>query len=182
MLLFCKWWRRSTNFLCVKMYFLFLPQQFLMSNKLETAMWLSRLFTVYCSIMFILPILGWVHSVTVFDKLEDCCSTLLSHSFPFFQPEEMSEYLWFLVFCRPYAAANFYQRALLANALTSALRLHQRLPRFQLSRVFLAQALQEDSCHYLLYSLILVNSYPITSILSPSNYGERINGSCCISS
>lgn len=38
----------------------FFPQQFLMSNKLETAMWLSRLFTVYCSIMFILPILGWV--------------------------------------------------------------------------------------------------------------------------
>lgn len=70
-------------------------------------------------------------------------------------------------FCdfRPQAAANFYQRALLANALTSALRLHQRLPRFQLSRAFLAQALQEDSCHYLLYSLILVNSYPITSIL-----------------
>lgn len=67
---------------------------------------------------------------------------------------------------RPQAAANFYQRALLANALTSALRLHQRLPHFQLSRAFLAQALQEDSCHYLLYSLILVNSYPITSILS----------------
>ncbi|TWW55368.1 Transmembrane protein 33 [Takifugu flavidus] len=96
------------------------PVQFLMSNKLETAMWLSRLFTVYCSVMFILPILG------------------------------------------PYAAANFYQRALLANALTSALRLHQRLPHIQLSRAFLAQALQEDSCHYLLYSLILVNSYPIT--------------------
>ena len=55
--------------------------------------------------------------------------------------------------------------ALLANALTSALRLHQRLPHFQLSRAFLSQALQEDSCHYLLYSLILVNSYPITSIL-----------------
>lgn len=35
-------------------------QQFLLSNKLETAMWLSRLFTVYCSIMFILPLLGWV--------------------------------------------------------------------------------------------------------------------------
>ncbi|CAG5962406.1 unnamed protein product [Menidia menidia] len=34
------------------------PVQFLMSNKLETAMWLSRLFTVYCSVMFILPVLG----------------------------------------------------------------------------------------------------------------------------
>lgn len=78
------------------------------------------------------------------------------------QPSLLNELLLSL---RPVAAANFYQRALLANALTSALRLHQRLPHFQLSRAFLSQALQEDSCHYLLYSLILVNSYPITSIL-----------------
>ncbi|KAG8516539.1 Transmembrane protein 33, partial [Galemys pyrenaicus] len=92
--------------------------QFMMTNKLDTAMWLSRLFTVYCSALFVLPLLG-LHE-----------------------------------------AANFYQRALLANALTSALRLHQRLPHFQLSRAFLAQALLEDSCHYLLYSLIFVNSYP----------------------
>uniref|UniRef100_A0A8C8JUF9 Transmembrane protein 33 n=1 Tax=Oncorhynchus tshawytscha TaxID=74940 RepID=A0A8C8JUF9_ONCTS len=99
--------------------------QFMLANKLETAMWLSRLFTIYCSVMFILPLLG------------------------------------------PQAAANFYQRALLANALTSALRLHQRLPHFQLSRAFLAQALQEDSCHYLLYSLILVNSNPITMSIFP---------------
>lgn len=77
---------------------------------------------------------------------------------------------------RPQAAANFYQRALLANALTSALRLHQRLPHFQLSRAFLAQALQEDSCHYLLYSLILVNSYPITSILSWRSVEEYFKG------
>lgn len=70
-----------------------------------------------------------------------------------------------LLICRLHEAASFYQRALLANALTSALRLHQRLPHFQLSRAFLAQALLEDSCHYLLYSLIFVNSYPVTSIL-----------------
>uniref|UniRef100_A0A3Q0SMB6 Transmembrane protein 33 n=1 Tax=Amphilophus citrinellus TaxID=61819 RepID=A0A3Q0SMB6_AMPCI len=90
--------------------------QFLMSNKLETAMWLSRLFTVYFH-----------------------CGN----------------------------PSNSINRALLANALTSALRLHQRLPHFQLSRAFLAQALQEDSCHYLLYSLILVNSYPITMSIFP---------------
>uniref|UniRef100_H3D689 Transmembrane protein 33 n=1 Tax=Tetraodon nigroviridis TaxID=99883 RepID=H3D689_TETNG len=117
------------------------PVQFLMSNKLETAMWLSRLFTVYCSIMFILPILG------------------------------------------PYAAANFYQRALLANALTSALRLHQRLPHIQLSRAFLAQALQEDSCHYLLFSLILVYFYlcPVStfavylfSLLHATTYTKKV--------
>lgn len=79
--------------------------------------------------------------------------------------ESLLSYFSLCFFLRPVAAANFYQRALLANALTSALRLHQRLPHFQLSRAFLAQALQEDSCHYLLYSLILVNSHPITSIL-----------------
>ncbi|KAI4542969.1 hypothetical protein MG293_007095 [Ovis ammon polii] len=99
--------------------------QFMMANKLDTAMWLSRLFTVYCSALFVLPVLG-LHE-----------------------------------------AASFYQRALLANALTSALRLHQRLPHFQLSRAFLAQALLEDSCHYLLYSLIFVNSYPVTMSIFP---------------
>ncbi|KAF7248333.1 Transmembrane protein 33 [Varanus komodoensis] len=99
--------------------------QFLMTNKLDTAMWLSRIFTVYCSALFVLPLLG-LHE-----------------------------------------AASFYQRALLANALTSALRLHQRLPHFQLSRAFLAQALLEDSCHYLLYSLIFVNSYPVTMSIFP---------------
>ncbi|GAB5570862.1 transmembrane protein 33 isoform X1 [Prionailurus iriomotensis] len=29
-----------------------------MTNKLDTAMWLSRLFTVYCSALFVLPLLG----------------------------------------------------------------------------------------------------------------------------
>ncbi|KAM5193145.1 transmembrane protein 33 isoform 1-T2 [Mantella aurantiaca] len=99
--------------------------QFMLANKLDTAMWLSRWFTVYCSALFILPLLG-LHE-----------------------------------------AASFYQRALLANALTSALRLHQRLPHFQLSRAFLSQALLEDSCHYLLYSLIFVNSYPVTMSIFP---------------
>ncbi|KAM4854387.1 transmembrane protein 33 isoform 2-T2 [Thomomys bottae] len=99
--------------------------QFMMTNKLDTAMWLSRLFTVYCSALFVLPLLGF------------------------------------------HEAASFYQRALLANALTSALRLHQRLPHFQLSRAFLAQALLEDSCHYLLYSLIFVNSSPVTMSIFP---------------
>lgn len=149
--------------------FLFPPQQFLMSNKLETAMWLSRLFTVYCSIMFILPILGWVHLMTLFHKFQDWWQHTAFTLCSFLPTGRDVKVLRLFVFHRPYAAANFYQRALLANALTSALRLHQRLPRFQLSRAFLAQALQEDSCHYLLYSLILVNSYPITSIFSPAN-------------
>ncbi|XP_045139988.1 transmembrane protein 33 [Echinops telfairi] len=33
--------------------------QFMMTNKLDTAMWLSRLFTVYCSALFVLPLLGY---------------------------------------------------------------------------------------------------------------------------
>lgn len=32
----------------------------MMANKLDTAMWLSRLFTVYCSALFVLPLLGYV--------------------------------------------------------------------------------------------------------------------------
>ncbi|XP_032886287.1 transmembrane protein 33-like isoform X1 [Amblyraja radiata] len=61
----------------------------------------------------------------------------------------------------------FYQRALLANALISVCRLHQRLPRFQFSRAYITQALLEDSCHYFLYSLIFITSYPITLCLVP---------------
>ncbi|KAF4019868.1 hypothetical protein G4228_011388 [Cervus hanglu yarkandensis] len=116
---------RSSAFVSVFLETQLCSWQFMMANKLDTAMWLSRLFTVYCSALFVLPLLG-LHE-----------------------------------------AASFYQRALLANALTSALRLHQRLPHFQLSRAFLAQALLEDSCHYLLYSLIFVNSYPVTMSIFP---------------
>lgn len=61
---------------------------------------------------------------------------------------------------------SLYQRALIANAATSALRLHQRLPNFQLSREFLGMVMMEDSAHYLFYSLIFIMGYPVTSILS----------------
>uniref|UniRef100_T1IU55 Transmembrane protein 33 n=1 Tax=Strigamia maritima TaxID=126957 RepID=T1IU55_STRMM len=60
-----------------------------------------------------------------------------------------------------------YQRALMSNAATSALRLHQRLPDVRLTREFLAQLLVEDSCHYLFYSIIFLNSYPMTLVLLP---------------
>lgn len=40
----------------------------MMANKLDTAMWLSRLFTVYCSALFVLPVLGYVsHRFSAFD-------------------------------------------------------------------------------------------------------------------
>jgi len=60
-----------------------------------------------------------------------------------------------------------YWKALQANAATSALRLHQRLPRVQLSREFLGQLFIEDSAHYLMYSLVFLYCSPITWVLLP---------------
>lgn len=65
------------------------------------------------------------------------------------------------------AGHSSYQRALILNGLTSALRLHQRMPRVQFNRMYLGQLLLEDSCHNLLYSLIFINSYPLTFVLTP---------------
>lgn len=73
-------------------------------------------------------------------------------------------YLIPLFGANPYTS---YQRALMSNAATSALRLHQRLPNVQLTREFLALLLMEDSCHYLFYSIIFLNAYPITLVLLP---------------
>ena len=55
-----------------------------------------------------------------------------------------------------------YYKALMANAATSALRLHQRLPRVQFTREFLAMLFVEDSAHYLLYSFNFIYSGPMT--------------------
>lgn len=55
----------------------------------------------------------------------------------------------------------------MANAATSALRLHQRLPPVTLTREFLALLLLEDSCHYLFFSLIFLYVSPMVLILFP---------------
>lgn len=68
------------------------------------------------------------------------------------------------IFGNPY---NAYYKVLVANAATSALRLHQRLPRVQFTREFLSQLLLEDSCHYLFYSLIFLHVSPVTLVLIP---------------
>jgi len=62
---------------------------------------------------------------------------------------------------------SWYQRALISNAATSALRLHQRLPAVRLTREFFAQLLLEDSCHYLFFSIIFMNAFPMTLVLLP---------------
>lgn len=62
---------------------------------------------------------------------------------------------------------NAYYKVLMANAATSAIRLHQRLPPFQLSRAYLQQTLLEDSCHYLFFSLIFLYVQPMLLIIFP---------------
>ena len=70
---------------------------------------------------------------------------------------------------------NYYQKALLANAATSALRLHQRLPVFCLNQEFLNSVFMEDSCHYLFYSLIFLFTSPITLVLLPVSLFAFLN-------
>jgi len=62
---------------------------------------------------------------------------------------------------------SYYQKVLLSNAVTSALRLHQRVPNFQFSREYLGRLFLEDSAHYLFYSLIFVTGPPVSMALLP---------------
>ena len=78
--------------------------------------------------------------------------------------------------CSQAASLSCYQRALILHGLTSALRLHQRMPPLQFTRVYLAQLLVEDSCHNLLYALVFINSYPLTCILSSLLCGTIARG------
>lgn len=92
-------------------------------NKIDTALWASRVLTILFTIGYVIPIFG--------------------------------------------NATNAYYKVLMANAVTSALRLHQRMPPFQFSRDYLQKLLLEDSCHYLLYSLIFLYAYPVLLIIFP---------------
>lgn len=100
-------------------------RRYLLDNKIDSALWLTRVFTIISAILYLLP---------------------------FFSP--MFSY-------------NCYKRALISSAATSALRLHQRLPRFQFSREYLGLLFAEDSCHYLLFSVMFISSHPVTIILIP---------------
>lgn len=100
-------------------------RRYLLDNKIDSALWLTRVFTIISSILYLLP--------------------LFSPMFSF----------------------NCYKRGLISSAATSALRLHQRLPRFQFSREYFGMLFAEDSCHYLLYCVMFINSHPVTIILIP---------------
>jgi len=60
-----------------------------------------------------------------------------------------------------------FSKVLLANAAISALRLHQRVPAFSFSREFLTRLFGEDSCHYMMYSLIFFNIRQSLLVLIP---------------
>jgi len=92
-------------------------------NRLDTALWASRVLTIVFAIGYVFPIFG--SSQTAFNKV------------------------------------------LMANAATSAFRLHQRLPPIKFTREFLSLLLMEDSCHYLFFSLIFLYVSPMILILFP---------------
>ena len=58
---------------------------------------------------------------------------------------------------------HYFRRAMIANGIVCALRLHQRVPEFGLSRCRLSLILQEDSAHYLIFSIIFLMTQPVTS-------------------
>ncbi len=64
------------------------------------------------------------------------------------------------------SAYSWYQRALLANAATSALRLRHRIlqpgQQFRFSQETLQVILAEDSLHYLIFSLMFIMLPPVT--------------------
>ena len=73
----------------------------------------------------------------------------------------------------PYSS---YYKALMASAATSALRLHQRMPNFRMSTEFLQQLFLEDSAHYLIYSVLFINSEPLTVVLMPVGLFATLHG------
>uniref|UniRef100_A0A915PB37 Uncharacterized protein n=1 Tax=Setaria digitata TaxID=48799 RepID=A0A915PB37_9BILA len=60
-----------------------------------------------------------------------------------------------------------YSKAFAAAAATNALRIHQRVGGLRFTREFLSMVLMEDSCHYLIYSVLFITSSPVTMALMP---------------
>lgn len=77
---------------------------------------------------------------------------------------------YLLPLTNPHYQKMAYTKALATAAATNAFRLHQRLRTVNVpffSQQFLYELMIEDSAHYLLYSIILVMSSPITLALLP---------------
>lgn len=70
----------------------------------------------------------------------------------------------------PGPSSNRFKQALLMNAATSSLRLHQRMrppPLNQLSRAYFANLIREDSFHYLIFPVMFISGRPIVLALLP---------------
>lgn len=70
----------------------------------------------------------------------------------------------------PGPSDNRFKQALLMNAATSSLRLHQRTPPpalNQLSRNYFMSLIREDSFHYLMYPLMFFTGHPLLLALLP---------------
>lgn len=70
----------------------------------------------------------------------------------------------------PGPASNRFKQALLMNAATSSLRLHQRMPPpplNQIGRVYFTNLIREDSFHYLIFPFMFFTGQPITLTLLP---------------
>lgn len=78
------------------------------------------------------------------------------------------------------SSLSYFQKALLASGTTSAIRLHQRLPSFRLNRETWNTLLSEDSCHYLLFSLLFLSHTPITMVLFPISLFAFLHLLCSI--
>ncbi|VDM40328.1 unnamed protein product [Toxocara canis] len=65
------------------------------------------------------------------------------------------------------AQLSAYSKAFAAAAATNALRIHQRVGGIRFTREFLTQVLLEDSCHYLIYSVLFMTTVPVTMALLP---------------
>uniref|UniRef100_A0A914RYZ8 Uncharacterized protein n=1 Tax=Parascaris equorum TaxID=6256 RepID=A0A914RYZ8_PAREQ len=62
------------------------------------------------------------------------------------------------------AQNSAYSKAFAAAAATNALRVHQRVGGIRFTREFLSQVLLEDSCHYLIYSVLFMSTAPVTTL------------------
>lgn len=72
---------------------------------------------------------------------------------------------FFIIPLTNYDPNALYQKALVASAATSALKLHQRMTNtpFAANREYFAKLMIEDSFHYLMFALIFLNIFPVTS-------------------
>ncbi|CAF0810239.1 unnamed protein product [Rotaria sp. Silwood1] len=76
--------------------------------------------------------------------------------------------IYILPFFRSKSESNvYYTKALLSSAVTSILRLRQRIPTFEFSRDFFLNLIREDSAHYLMYSFLFLSGSPMTIVLIP---------------